>query len=293
MLPSFKHFSDRVETKKPAASRETSAEIFICCFGFKSPTNIEQRLLDHRFIFNELNEIPRAIGINTLATQHKKKRDLKSHENTSTCHKISLATSFIESCSPLEFLKNCSQLVIDEQVYEITKKANKIRELCKDLRVINSSDLKMLLNWRKSIRKNQDKQNPITLASYYEDDIERKILYELKEIHLGQNTMLKRRVKNEKTNQKSSKKDGVGRSKVENTISFFKGPHVIEDFPFWGFIWKGVHGEGFAVASVWFLTLVRVGSRMLPCLFFLALAFLFFFHGPMGALKKRNSIFDF
>lgn len=51
LLFAFNQLFRRVEATKPAASRNTSAEIFVVCQGFKAPAKIDPRLLDPRHLF--------------------------------------------------------------------------------------------------------------------------------------------------------------------------------------------------------------------------------------------------
>jgi AdoMet-dependent rRNA methyltransferase SPB1 len=52
----FNQFFNKVEATKPKASRDTSAEIYLVCIGYKAPKEIDSKLFEPNFIFEEVNE---------------------------------------------------------------------------------------------------------------------------------------------------------------------------------------------------------------------------------------------
>lgn len=69
LLYAAKQLFERVEATKPAASRNTSAEIFVVCLGYKAPAKIDARLLDPRHMFQARFPLPRC------AAMDKRQRD--------------------------------------------------------------------------------------------------------------------------------------------------------------------------------------------------------------------------
>jgi hypothetical protein len=51
LLYACRELFKKVDATKPAASRDTSAEIFVVCLGYRAPAKIDPRLLDPKHLF--------------------------------------------------------------------------------------------------------------------------------------------------------------------------------------------------------------------------------------------------
>jgi AdoMet-dependent rRNA methyltransferase SPB1 len=219
LVSKLKQFFGKIEVNKPAASRSTSAEIFICCFGFKRPNNFDSRSLDLSFLFDEKNA-----DYSQTYTSCRNKTI-----NSPIRYESSSVTSFLHCSSPREFLEKSSELVIDKQAYQFMTKATEIRELCKDLRTIGTRGFKTLLKWRESTRKKINPNEQLNLYSNFEDDTDKKLLDELREIYVDQNAKTKNRymksvVSANKIKKKNSKYDL--NSKVGSTYNIIENSRL-------------------------------------------------------------------
>jgi AdoMet-dependent rRNA methyltransferase SPB1 len=69
LLYAFNQLFDRVDATKPVASRNTSAEIFVTCKGYKAPARIDPRLLDAKHLF-KVASIPAAGSTTKICNSH-------------------------------------------------------------------------------------------------------------------------------------------------------------------------------------------------------------------------------
>lgn len=106
LLYALNQLFDKVEATKPAASRNTSAEIFVVCRGYKAPSKIDPRLLDARHLFGDVTEMPKTAGPDALLKAKVKQKRFREgyEEGLSTTRKATTAAEFINSDSPVEML---------------------------------------------------------------------------------------------------------------------------------------------------------------------------------------------
>lgn len=172
LLYAFNQLFAKVEATKPAASRNTSAEIFVVCLGYKAPSKIDPRLLDAKYIFRDVSEAPRNMGPDALLKQKIKQKRFREgyEEGLSTMHKPTSAAAFILSSTPVEMLGQFSQIAVSGPVADSFPGAelapdfarfvekhpatvDEVKALCQDLQVLGRSEFKQLLKWRVAVKK--------------------------------------------------------------------------------------------------------------------------------------------
>lgn len=155
VLYCLRQLFEKVEVDKPAASRSTSAEIYIVCLKYKAPAKIDPRLFDVRHLFQGGKEAPKVIDV-LRGTKQKRHRDGYEDGDT-TLRKTCTATDFIWSSAPLDILGSVTSINFkDDTCLPIKDHAlttEEVKALCDDLRVLGKQDFKHLLKWRIHIRK--------------------------------------------------------------------------------------------------------------------------------------------
>ncbi|WCJ40157.1 AdoMet-dependent rRNA methyltransferase spb1 [Euphorbia peplus] len=148
---------EKVEVDKPAASRSTSAEIFVLGFKYKAPAKIDPRLLDVKHLFQGFSEPQRKVVEDVLRPAKQKRHRDGYEDGQSILRKVSSATDFVWSDTPLEVLGSVTSITFEDSASLPIKNhaltTAEVKVLCEDLRVLGKQDFKHLLKWRMHIRK--------------------------------------------------------------------------------------------------------------------------------------------
>ncbi|XP_039497069.1 pre-rRNA 2'-O-ribose RNA methyltransferase FTSJ3 [Drosophila santomea] len=149
----LKQLFKKVHATKPSASRKESAEIFVVCQGYLAPDHIDPRLLDSKYVFEELDLDAKKKS--SLLHPEKQKR-IKAEGYTA--QDIALrndlaATEFMKAENALAALQGIGSIRIDdERIAKHKKTTPEILECCKDLKLLGRKDIKGLMQWWKDVR---------------------------------------------------------------------------------------------------------------------------------------------
>ncbi|KAN0000319.1 hypothetical protein ACTFIZ_000778 [Dictyostelium cf. discoideum] len=156
----FNKLFKKVESTKPPSSRNASAEIFVVCQGFLNPKRIDPKLLDPKFVFKEIQEVKK---VDVLS--EKKKVNRAGYEDGATVlYKKGFISDFVNSNEHLQDLANFNAFEFDEaakifEQHELT--TPEIKELVKDLKVLNKNDFQKIIKWKKAMAAYKEKlDNP-------------------------------------------------------------------------------------------------------------------------------------
>ena len=138
---------DKVYPTKPKASRDSSAELFVVCIGFKAPDIVDPRLLDSTYVFTDLDE---------LTTHHSSATQIEE-KLTSIDYSQCNVADFLKAPKPEEILSRINKIIFDEQPLSQAallhpSTSPEIKALCTDIKVVGYADKKVLLKWRRKMR---------------------------------------------------------------------------------------------------------------------------------------------
>ncbi|XP_078801919.1 pre-rRNA 2'-O-ribose RNA methyltransferase FTSJ3 [Oryzias latipes] len=175
----FQQFFKKVQSTKPQASRNESAEIFVVCQGFLAPDKIDGKFFDPKHAFKEVEV--QAKTVRDLITVKKPKAKGYTDGDLTLYHSFTV-TSFLKAENPVDFLGKASEIKFDSPDLEShSSTSSEIKECCRDIKVLGRKELRLLLNWRAKLRrylakklKEEAKQlgQEISLSSDEEDNSE-------------------------------------------------------------------------------------------------------------------------
>ncbi|XP_041977883.1 pre-rRNA 2'-O-ribose RNA methyltransferase FTSJ3 [Aricia agestis] len=149
----LKQFFKKVHATKPQASRNESSEIFVVCQGYIAPDSIDPKLLDAKYVFEDL-EIVKKQRLNLLHPEKQKKPKAEGYKENdyTTYHKIT-TSELLEQEDPIDMLQGASEIVIDDKEIETHARTTpEIKECCKDIKVLGRKDVKAILSWLKHLK---------------------------------------------------------------------------------------------------------------------------------------------
>lgn len=149
----FQQLFKRVHATKPQASRNESAEIFVVCEKYIAPDRLDPKFLDPKHVFKEISEEPKQ-QINLIHPEKKQRQRDGYAEGDYTLHHTLKATDFMTSDNHLTLLAGASEVVLDDpRIVSHRDTTTEIKECLKDIKVLGKKDIKLILNWRKKLKK--------------------------------------------------------------------------------------------------------------------------------------------
>ncbi|EFA85591.1 rRNA methyltransferase [Heterostelium album PN500] len=147
----FHQLFKKVDSTKPQASRNASAEIFVVCQGFLAPKHIDPKLLDPKYVFKEIKEAPKHIDLGKTTT----KRNRSGYEEGITeIAKTATVKDFVEGNDHLKILASVNSLQFDvesKMYFDHPSTTTEIKECFKDIKVLGKFDFKVLIKWKKEM----------------------------------------------------------------------------------------------------------------------------------------------
>ena len=145
----------KVESNKPQSSRNTSAEIFMVCQGYKAPDYIDPKLLDPKYALEEVEE--EKGGSSDKITSLKKLLTTKRHRSgySDTIGELMYLEcdimEFIKASEPHEYLSGFNRFIVSDEAKEELKDCKfptDLEHFCQDLKTCGRKEFSDLLKLR-------------------------------------------------------------------------------------------------------------------------------------------------
>ena len=196
----FKH----VHATKPQASRNESAEIFVVCQHYLAPDKIDPKFLNPKSVFKEVEE-ERKPAIDLIHPEKQKRQREGYPEGDYTLFHSLKASEFIHSDNYLQFLSEASEVVLDDSAIENHPATTpEIKECLKDIKVLGKREIRLIINWRKKLKKEMvdksegEKQSEAEFVEEKDDDTDREdvdLQEKLDKLEGEEKKALKRKIK--------------------------------------------------------------------------------------------------
>lgn len=145
----LKQLFKKVHATKPSASRKESAEIFVVCQYFIAPERIDPKLLDPKYVFEEL-DLEAKKPVSLLHPDQKRIKAEGYTEKDLSLRSVLKVSEFMKHSSGLTALQGIGEIEFDDAAIEAHPKTTaEIRECCKDIKLLGRKDMRHLLNWWK------------------------------------------------------------------------------------------------------------------------------------------------
>lgn len=226
----------KVESNKPQSSRQTSAEIFMVCQGYKAPDFIDPRLLDPKFALEEVQDD--AHGTSTdkitslkklLTTKSKPNRSGYAEGNMSLYNECDLL-DFLQSADPHEYLSTFNKFTLSAESLEAIKDikyAKDLEGMCSDLKVCGRREFSELLKLRYKYNVEKERAAKEAKASQKverektQEDLEEELDRELDETI--------RRVEKEKKKQMKKDREREAKQDIRKKMSVIAATSINDD----------------------------------------------------------------
>ncbi|CAF1560457.1 unnamed protein product, partial [Didymodactylos carnosus] len=141
----FQQMFKKVDSTKPQASRNESAEIFVICHGYLAPDKIDPKFLDYKHVFTEVEIDSTEHSRAKLLLKHPEKviRSREGYpEGDYTLYHTLEATKFIQSEQFLDLLATSNKIIIDDERILKHPATTKELKLClEDIKVLGKREI--------------------------------------------------------------------------------------------------------------------------------------------------------
>ena len=194
----FRQLFSKVHATKPQASRTESAEIFLVCQGYKCPDKIDKKFFDVRSVFEDVDIEQKKVKLADFLSG-KKKKAAGYEENKGLLFTKKPLTEFLQSNTPLQFLNNVNQLVVDDECLLNNQYLTKdLVDSLTDIKSIGRREIKKLLKLHdkhnsKISREEKTHKKKSQEEEQEKEDSDEEIERQLEEIREAESKLLKKK----------------------------------------------------------------------------------------------------